>query len=286
MLQNFTIVDEHTHTYPTEIAASIIEPFAAFHQLEPTQLGRGTIEEVLDSMQRNGIDYTVLANFAPAHIIHRNNCWTLATARQHSQLVPLVSLHPAMGGDLLAQLQHYLALGAKGLKLHPSIQEFMPNHPAMQEVYAFCDAQAFPVVFHCGFVSHVYLNDFASLEMILPVIDSYRRMPLVLTHMAEGNAADVFRVAASYPQVSFDTSITISGKLCFKRLHDPCWQDDAYVVDVIRRVGAERIVFGSDYPFGSPIHDVTRLLRMPLTDAEKRLIVGGNALRIFSLPAA
>jgi hypothetical protein len=286
MIQQFTIVDEHTHTYPTEIAGKILEPFAAFHQLAPTQLGSGTVEEVLASMHRDGVDFTILANFAPAHLLPRNNLWTLETAQQHPQLVPLVSLHPNMDGDLLMQLQRYIALGAKGLKIHPSIQEFVPNHPAMQEVYAYCDAHAFPVVFHCGFVSHVYLNDYADLDMLLPVIDAYRHIPIVLTHMAEGNAADVVKVAQQYPHVSFDTSIAISGKLCFKRLHDLRWQDDAFVVDVVRRVGAERIVFGSDYPFGSPFHDVVRFLQMSLTDDEKRMIVGGNALRIFSIHLA
>ena len=284
MIHQFTIVDEHTHTYPAEVLArGMLDSFAAFHQLEPTCLGSGTIEDVLASMRRDGLDYTIMANFAPAHLLHRNNRWTLDMARQHAQLVPLVSLHPDMDGELPAHLRDYIALGAKGLKIHPSIQEFMPNHAKMQEIYAYCDAHAFPVVFHCGLVSHVYLNDYADLAMILPVIDRYRHIPIILTHMAEGNAADVFAVAAQYPHVFFDTSIVISGKLCFKRLHDPCWQEDAYVVDVVRRIGAERIVFGSDYPFGSPIHDVTRFLRMPLSDEEKRMIVGGNALRIFGL---
>lgn len=283
MIQQFTIIDEHTHIYPTEVADKILEPFAAFHQLAPTRLGNGTVEEVLATMRRDSIDYTVLANFAPAHLLSRNNLWTLETARQHPQLIPLVSLHPEMDGDLLAQLQQYISLGAKGLKIHPSIQEFAPDHPGMRDVYAWCEANRFPVVFHCGFVSHVYLNDFADLQMILPVIAAYRRLPVILTHMAEGNAADVVRLAAQYPQVLFDTSIAISGELCFKRLHDPCWQDDAFVVDIIRRIGAERLVFGSDYPFGSPIHDVMRFLRMPLADEEKQLIVGGNALRVFAL---
>jgi len=286
MLQQFTIVDEHTHIYPAEaIANRLLDNFAAFHQLEPTGLGQGTVEDVLASMQRDGIDYTVLANFAPAHLLPRNNRWTLDMARKQPQLVPLVSLHPDMEGDLLALLQEYIALGAKGLKLHPSIQEFDPNHPKMHDVYAFCDALPFPVVYHCGLVSHVYLNDLANLVMLLPVIDRYRHMPIVLTHMAEGKADDVRRVAQQYPHVSFDTSIVISGKLLFKRLHDPCWQDDAFVVGIIRRIGAERIVFGSDYPFGSPIHDVRRLLGMQLTDDEKRMIVGGNALRIFNIMA-
>ncbi len=284
MIGQFNIVDEHTHTYPASaIARGVLANFAAFHQLEPIQLGSGLIEEVLASMQRDGIDYTILANFAPAHLLHSNNLWTLEMARQYPQLVPLVSLHPDMDGDLLAHLHGYIALGAKGIKIHPSIQEFIPNHPKMQDIYAYCDAHAFPVVFHCGLVSRVYLNDFADLEMILPVIDTYRHIPIVLTHMAEGNAADVFRVAQQYPHVLFDTSIVISGKLCFKRLHDLRWQEDAFVVNVVRRIGAERIVFGSDYPFGSPIHDVVRLLGMPLTDDEKQMIVGGNAMRIFSI---
>jgi hypothetical protein len=234
-------------------------------------------------MSRDGIDFTVLANFAPAHHLHRNNLWTLEMARLHPQLVPLVSIHPDMDGDLPPLLSDYVALGAKGLKIHPSIQEFAPDHDKMQGIYAYCDAHAFPVVFHCGLVSRVYLNDYADLDMILPVIDAHRHLPIVLTHMAEGNAADVFRIAEQHPNVFFDTSIVISGKLCFKRLHNPCWQDDAFVVDVIARVGAERIVFGSDYPFGSPFHDVMRFLRMPITDAEKRMIVGGNAVRLFHI---
>jgi len=284
MIRQFMIVDAHTHTYPSEaIANKILEPFTAFHQLEPTHLGAGTVEEVLASMRRDGIDYTILANFAPVHLLPRNNLLTLAAAREHPSLVPLISVHPDMNGDLLLLLQHYIALGAKGIKIHPSIQEFVPDHPKMQEVYAFCDAHAFPVVFHCGFVSRVFLNDFADLKMLLPVIDRYRQIPIVLTHMVEGNAADVFSVAQQYPHVAFDTSIAISGKLCFKRLHDPCWQDDAFVVEVIRRVGAERIMLGSDYPFGSPIHDATRFVDMPLTDHEKRMIVGANAMRIFAL---
>lgn len=286
MIQQFTIVDEHTHTYPSEeLAQKILVPFAAFHQLAPMQLGAGTIEDMMATMHRDGIDYTILANFAPVHLIHRNNLWTLNMARQHPQLVPLISLHPDMDGDLVTHLQHYLTQGAKGIKIHPSIQEYLPNHPKMQDVYTYYDAHAIPIVYHCGFVSHVYLNAYADLSMLLPVIDKYRHMPIVLTHMAEGNAADVYSVAEQYPQVSFDTSIVISGKLCIKRLHDPCWLEDAFVVDVIKQIGAERIMFGSDYPFGSPIHDVKRFLNMPITDEEKRQIVGENALKLFAIQA-
>ena len=50
--------------------------------------------------------------------------------------------------------------------------------------------------------------------------------------------------------------------------------EDDFVLDVIRRVGAERIAFGSDYSFGSPVHDVLRLLRLPLSHEEKGRIVG------------
>ncbi|HEY3418771.1 MAG TPA: hypothetical protein VGM23_17995 [Armatimonadota bacterium] len=83
MRQHFTIIDEHIHTYPADIAAKILGPFAEFHQLEPTHIGNGTIEEVLAVMSQGGIDFTILANFAPTHLLHNNNLWTLETARQH-----------------------------------------------------------------------------------------------------------------------------------------------------------------------------------------------------------
>ena len=55
------------------------------------------------------------------------------------------------------------------------------------------------------------------------------------------------------------------------------------VVDIIRTIGAKKVLFGSDYPWGSPKHDLHRIINLNLTYEEKSLILGGNAIEIFNI---
>ncbi len=55
-------------------------------------------------------------------------------------------------------------------------------------------------------------------------------------------------------------------------------------VEMVRRVGAERILWGTDI-FIDPRPALGRLLMARLSDEDKRLILGLNAKRIFRLDA-
>ncbi|NLE24732.1 MAG: amidohydrolase [Clostridiaceae bacterium] len=284
MIDNYMIVDGHTHTYPTdEKATKILDSFTTLYKMEPTSIGKGTIEEVILNMERDCIDYTILANFAPAKILHANNLWTIEMAKRYKRFVPLISINPDMEGDILAHLKQYILLGAKGIKIHSSAQDFLPNSDNLQPVYEYCNETRFPIFFHCGLTSEVRFNNYSDLDMLLGVIDKYQNIPIVLGHMAEGMVNDVLWLSKAYGNIFFDTSIAITGLLCIKRVHDNCWQDDEVVIDIVRKVGANRIVFGSDYPFGSPIHDIKRFIQMKLTDEEKGMILGVNAVRVFNI---
>lgn len=284
MIENFIIVDGHTHTYPTkEKAAQILGAFTTFYNMQPIGIGNGTIEEVVSNMQKDRIDYTVLANFAPVKILHQNNLWSIKISKKYNQLIPLVSIHPEMEGNTLLNLKNYISSGAKGIKIHSSAQGFLPNDARLNDIYAYCNEMRFPIFFHCGLTSEVKANNYSDLEMLMPVIDKYKDIPIVLGHMAEGKFEDVLWLAKTYQNIYFDTSIAISGLLCIKRVHDTSWQNDDFVIDIFGSIGASRIVFGSDYPFGSPIHDINRLIHMNLKNEEKSDILGRNALKIFSI---
>ncbi len=57
-------------------------------------------------------------------------------------------------------------------------------------------------------------------------------------------------------------------------------------MELIRAIGADRVLFGSDYPWIDPKGDVERIRSLPLSEQEKRWILGENALRMLALADA
>jgi uncharacterized protein len=83
-----------------------------------------------------------------------------------------------------------------------------------------------------------------------------------------------FHVADVAPNVLFDTSLSYNFD---------------FIEDFARLFGAERVLFGTDlysHPVGRRIsHILGQILDSGLGDEEKRRILGGNARRLFRLPA-
>jgi predicted TIM-barrel fold metal-dependent hydrolase len=284
VLGDLKIIDGHVHTFSSdEIAKKIIESFNNIYSIDFSTPGTGTIGDLIQGMDTTEIDYSVLANFAPPKILDANNMWTLKMSKLNKCLIPLVSFHPDMGKDILPTLERYLKLGAKGIKFHNMSQGFNPMHPALEPLYAFCNEISFPIEFHCGRVSNARLNEYSDVECIIPVIDKYPDIPIILTHMADGNINDVVNLSKEYKNVYFDTSIVITGHPRILETNIPSWLDDTDVVDVINTIGAERVFFGSDYPWGSPKHDLRRVVNLSLTYEQKSLILGENAIKVFAI---
>jgi uncharacterized protein len=54
-------------------------------------------------------------------------------------------------------------------------------------------------------------------------------------------------------------------------------------VDIINTIGAQKVIFGSDYPWGSPKYDVDRFIGLNLADDKKRMILSENSIKLFGL---
>ncbi|HAY22587.1 MAG TPA: amidohydrolase, partial [Desulfobacterales bacterium] len=55
------------------------------------------------------------------------------------------------------------------------------------------------------------------------------------------------------------------------------------IKDFIRRFGADRLLFGSDYPFGAPGAELDKILRLNLPEAQTQAILGDNFRRLARL---
>ncbi|MBR6204134.1 MAG: amidohydrolase family protein [Candidatus Methanomethylophilaceae archaeon] len=281
MRDGFVIVDGHAHTYMRDLAPKIISSFTELHRMEPTgSLGKGTVEDLLERMGSGGIDKAVLANFGPVKAVDRINAWNLAGCGTDDRLVPLVSVYPGMR---VKDLEELVDQGAKGVKMHNGIQEFDACDPGLDEVYDVCASRGLPVTLHCGETSRVHLNEYTDEAHVESAVRSHGNVTFVLTHLAAGNPRTLFRLAESYRNMVIDTSIAFSGEHCIRRIHDDFWEDDRNVVEAFRKIGCDRISFGSDYPYGSPASDVRRILSLDLTEEEKSRILGLNTLELYGI---
>ena len=52
--------------------------------------------------------------------------------------------------------------------------------------------------------------------------------------------------------------------------------------DYVSRCGCERLMFGSDFPFGDPVFELHKILRLNLTGKQQGEIIGGNIARLLA----
>jgi len=293
------VIDAHVHTFKTpEIGLQALSGAG--------QSGLcGTTDELLDAMDAAGIDKAVQANVTPARSMYdaamaqipdeerssakgpiiekiagrvkRRNEWTCKLARENSRLIPLISVDPLMGGDALVDemVDKANRFDVKGLKIHPAEGRYFPDDPSFQPAFETAQRLNLPVLTHGG--NFAADQPYTRPENFRKILEDYPDLILVIAHMGSGYLDESLALARKYSNVYFDTSTVITGV----EGHNPLPDDD--LVELIRKIGIDRVMFGSDYPWFHPGKDLKRFLDLGFDDDEKRAILGDNAKRVYSL---
>ncbi len=296
-MTDYPVIDAHIHTYPTPEIGLQAQQGAGLSGLA------GTVEEYLELMaasNKTGIEAAVMVNMTPVADMRdafvgrgsteeeastksierlcRRNAWTCEVSRKHPQLLPYVSLDPSMGEEeLVAELTARVKEGARGVKLHPANQRYLPADRRLWPAYEEIQRLELPIISHSGFHLDPNSPPYARPDNFREVLDHFPRLTLVLAHLGQGFLEDSFEMAERYPGLCFDTSMAVAGSA------DPPAISDEEAVTILRRIGVDRVLFGSDFPWGHPLRDARRIDRLPLTDDEKRLIFRENAQRVLGI---
>ncbi len=289
-----SFIDSHIHTYPTADAGTKAQ------QGTGRSGHTGTVEEYVTLLADGGIEAAVMVNMTPVAEMRealvsrgmtedeasaeaiarmrRRNAWTCEVARQHPQLIPFISVDPSMGGEeAVAELTACLRAGARGIKLHPATQRYEPSDKRLWPLYEEAQRLELPIISHSGLSFGRKLAAFASPNAFAPVLEQFPRLTLVLAHLGEGYVDESFELAERCPNLFFDCSYAVEGSA------DPPFIPDEDVTAIFRRLGVERVLFASDWPWGHPTRDADRIRRLPLTDDEKRQILSENARRVLGI---
>jgi predicted TIM-barrel fold metal-dependent hydrolase len=300
-MTDYFVIDAHVHTYKTpEIG---LQAMAGSGQADCN----GTPQELLGIMREAGISKAVQVNMTPVREMYeaaieklpeedrkrghleiagkmgerlkRRNRWTCEMAREHPELVAFPSVDPLMNTEeMVAELESCAReCGASGIKLHPAEGHYFPRDERMWPVYAKAQELALPIITHGGLFMMSPDEPYTRPSNFEQILQSFPELTLVVAHMGHGFWDESVELAKKYSNVYFDTSAVVSGVEHLKVLSD----DDA--TELIRQLGVERVMFGSDYPWFNPAIDLKRFLRLPLTPAEKEKILGENAKAILGI---
>ncbi len=305
MDKNTFLVDSHVHTYPSvEIGRQALGPNGYGYA--------GTIGELQEVMKNARISWAVMANNTPiqemkkANIakipanlnaaqrekeiqaiekkmierLQRRNQWTCEAAKENRNLVALLSVDPLQSpAGMAAEVENKVTtMGAKGLKLHPLVSEFYPGDQRMWPTYSRAQDLKIPVLFHSG-MSELpgYDSEYARPSQFEKMAQAFPKLPIILGHFGRGYYEEVLALAQKCPNLFFDIAA------CFHETEPSSAKPEERICQMIKKVGATRVLFGSDWPWFDPIHDIQLIKNMDLKNEEKALVLGLNAKRIYDL---
>jgi uncharacterized protein len=282
------VVDVHVHVFPGEN-----DPMRHGYDIweygpfEGVTYGerQGTFDDLITSMAEHPCDHSVILGMFVAAMedvadegelpdrMRKYNDWVVGTAARSPNLTPLIAADPAvMGGRAGADhLASAVEKGAKGIKVHPVVQRFFPDDPRMDPTYSLCEELGLTVLSHSGLTDGP--DQFADPFAFATVMEQHPRLHLLLAHLGGASWSQVAEFAATFPSVSFDLCEIIAWT------GSPGGPTADELGLLIRDIGPERVLFGTDFPWYELDRTIDQLMELPhLSDEQRRGILGENAV--------
>ena len=271
------------------------------------------IEGRIRAMDAVGVDTHVLSLMAPMVFwappelgARLSQTFNDAAAAAHAQfperLVGLAML-PMQAPELaLAELERASKLpGLRGVMTATEINGKNLDDKAYFPIYARCEELGWPIFPHpinpvgAERMSRYYLRNLlgnpveigiAGYSLILGgVLDAFPRLDVMLPRAGGNVPWGIGRLDRTVERMPERAQAKRPASQYLRRFHYDCIIESADILmDLIRLVGADRVVFGTDY--ASPMRDAhpTEFIRdLDLAPADRDLILGGNAARLFKI---
>jgi predicted TIM-barrel fold metal-dependent hydrolase len=294
------IIDSHIHMYVPEVyrdplawARQVDEPYWALLITDrpggrPSIQGWATVERLLLDMDRAGVERVVMQGMYWQHqetCIAQNN-WYIDWCRQYpDRLMGFAVVQPKAGDRALDEVRRAVDEGLCGLgEMLPYAQGYQMRDPDFLRVVELLIELDVPLCLHVSEpVGHVYPGKSPiPLEDYYWLATEYPELELILAHW--GGLLPFYELMRGVRQqlknVYYDSAAT------------PLLYHSQIYRAVVNVVGAEKILYGSDYPLliypgQERLPGFTRLLDeirgSGLSAHELDLVLGGNTARLLGL---
>ena len=236
-------------------------------------------ETYLDLIRGSRVRRAAALTIAPGGDLNRmssRNDAVLQLARESGGFFyAACSVHPADGAAALKEIDRVADAGTAWLKLHPNTQHFDVADPVVTDVVRRATERGLPLLFDA--YSPWDANQpgkFVDLAMAVP--DS--RLILAHAHGPSFPQLLLYDILARYPwwQRNVWVDISATGLLL---AGGPFAEQFTWV---LRKIGIDRVVFGSDYPVDDPLAAIRGVAELGFTDAEQAAILHDNAAGLLN----
>jgi uncharacterized protein len=260
------IVDCHMHVWPDHIAD-------AMQSQRPSGMPLrfdGKLSGLLRTMDEAGVDKGLALGVGiKASVVARTNEFIGTVPRD--RLVPMGTVHPDLPVD--ENIRSLTENGIVGVKLHPLFQALSLSDPRVRDLCAALADEGMPVITHVGAGGDDAANERGNPAALRALADEIPALTLIACHYGGYHRLDDAEQHVVGSRVTLETSWppTVADL------------DRERIVALIRRHGADRVVYGSDWPMADPAAEIAAIRDLGLTQEEADGILGGNAARLLAL---
>ena len=252
--------------YPGAIASKAADNVRQFYNGLGNPAIDGSVQTLLDRGTKAGVEKFVILPVAvnPTRTRHIND-FILEQAAREPRFFGYGTVHAAME-NLTGEVQYIMDKGLRGLKMHPDYQLFAIDDPRMFPVYEMI-GEKLPIVFHMGDQRYSYSHP----QKLRKVLELFPRLRVIAAHFGGYTMYETAAELLHDKNCFFD----VSSSLMF--------MEEGVAERYITNYGADRFVYGSDFPMWDPVTEMERFLRLKLTDDQKEQIAHITAEGILGI---
>lgn len=278
------IIDFHTHIFSPQIKKNRskyidIDPcFATLYSNPDAKLA--TADDLIESMDKEGINISVITNigWSTHELCVETNQYILeAIARYPHRLIGFCSVQPCSLDTAITEIERCSEGGIRGVgEIRPDMQFFdLTDEQMMKPFVEIMMKHKLILLTHA---SEPLGHDYAGKGSITPdilysFITNFPDLTIVCAHWGGGLPFYTLmpEVKQATKNVFFDTAAS------------PFLYSPQIYCQVAQLVGADKILFGSDYPLLTQSRLLKEIMSVNLSEETKNLILSGNARRLLGI---
>ncbi|HZC27188.1 MAG TPA: amidohydrolase family protein, partial [Actinopolymorphaceae bacterium] len=247
-LSGMRVVDAHAHA----------GPYSRFF------IPDNDLPSMVHVMDRCGVGVALVSSHLALelHVLRGNEVTAELVDRSQGRFRGLLAVNPHHGVDKTLQSlpddRRFV-----GVKVHPDLHEYPLTATRYRPVFEAASELGFPVLVH-SWAGSAY-NDLRHFDVIG---EPYPEATVVLGHGGARRSAldDVAELASHHPNLVLETCGS--------------FMTGAWIRRLVGTVGADRVLYGSDFPFLDMRYALGRVLFSGLDDADLVKVMGGSLCRL------